>query len=621
LAAADVEAVNAMWAGLGYYRRARYLLEGARFVVEKLGGEFPTTAAELLKIPGVGPYTSAAVASIAFSRPSAAVDGNVVRVVSRLAALPGDPSRLAACHAALALELLDPGRPGCYNQAIMELGATVCRPVNPDCAACPVRRVCRAAAAWETYLAGGGDPDMEDAPRVTQYPGRKAVKQKREQAVAVTVLEVICTREHPQQQQQPRQQEGHSGQPAVNDGQVPAAAAAAGGADVGNNNGGGNSAVAPPRKRQRTMEDFALAAAARKQRQQQQQDTCAAGGAGPGGSRTPGGGCDDGGGAAAAAASGPVSSACAADVGVCGELEALLARGSACRRYLLTMRPQGGLLAGLWEFPGAVLQDVTPGDGGGGGDDEDAEAKGDGAAAAATTSGERRRASEELLCRLLGPAGLALTSSSSSSSSLPPASAPAAAPSAEAAPGCDTGAVSSNLASGVISSLQKDQAVQEAAAQRQQQGLSVLRVLGRHDMGTYVHVFSHIRQTNYVQRLTVVHDGDVASLERLTGAASPVGNGVAVEGGGQDSPPRFPGRLAVAADAAGAAGAGAAKDGTPGEDAGGEEGDDDVVLVEEVDMPAGNSKAAGATRSRKGGASSKEQAATAVVAAQAGQDK
>eukprot|EP00798_Chlamydomonas_sp_ICE-L_P005522 gene5522-4155_t len=124
LAAASVDDVNEMWAGLGYYRRARYLLDGAKFVMEKLGGLFPPTASELLQVPGVGPYTAAAVSSISFNHAAAAVDGNVIRVVSRLRALPGDPTKLSALHAAMASELLHPGRPGCHNQAMRSSGPT-----------------------------------------------------------------------------------------------------------------------------------------------------------------------------------------------------------------------------------------------------------------------------------------------------------------------------------------------------------------------------------------------------------------------------------------------------------------------------------------------------------------
>ena len=97
LAAASEEEVNAQWAGLGYYRRARFLLQGARYAVANTGGELPSTAQELLKVPGIGAYTSASVSSIAFGQPSAAVDGNVVRVLSRLYALvQGNPTSSAA---------------------------------------------------------------------------------------------------------------------------------------------------------------------------------------------------------------------------------------------------------------------------------------------------------------------------------------------------------------------------------------------------------------------------------------------------------------------------------------------------------------------------------------------
>lgn len=108
--------VNQVWAGLGFYRRARYLLDGAQCVMTQFGGKFPTTAKKLLDIPGVGPYTAAAVGSIAFNDRAAAVDGNVIRVVSRLRALRGDPRKLTALHADLASQLLDGVRPGCYNQ-------------------------------------------------------------------------------------------------------------------------------------------------------------------------------------------------------------------------------------------------------------------------------------------------------------------------------------------------------------------------------------------------------------------------------------------------------------------------------------------------------------------------
>lgn len=148
LAAADLQEVLALWSGLGYYRRARQLHSAARRMLQE-GTGLPRTVAELRRLPGVGPYTAAAVASIAFGISVPAVDGNVVRVVARRGALDADPGRAPARRAiaAAAAKLLHPGRPGDSNQAIMELGATVCMPRNPDCARCPLRQGCRAAAA------------------------------------------------------------------------------------------------------------------------------------------------------------------------------------------------------------------------------------------------------------------------------------------------------------------------------------------------------------------------------------------------------------------------------------------------------------------------------------------
>lgn len=141
LAAASEEDVLKRWQGLGYYRRARQLRDLAAVVRERHGGELPADARGLRELPGVGPYLAGAVASIAFGRREAAVDGNVTRVLSRLFDLddpsPGRLRRLAA-------RLVDPARPGDWNQALMELGATVCRPRAPRCDACPVERWCRA---------------------------------------------------------------------------------------------------------------------------------------------------------------------------------------------------------------------------------------------------------------------------------------------------------------------------------------------------------------------------------------------------------------------------------------------------------------------------------------------
>ena len=146
LAAAEDADVMAEWAGLGYYARARNLLACARAVVRDYGGRFPESRDALLKLPGIGPYTAAAVAAIAFDEAATVVDGNVERVISRMfrieTPLPGAKPELTALAASLTPQL----RPGDYAQAIMDLGATICTPRNPACALCPWRDLCRAHA-------------------------------------------------------------------------------------------------------------------------------------------------------------------------------------------------------------------------------------------------------------------------------------------------------------------------------------------------------------------------------------------------------------------------------------------------------------------------------------------
>ncbi len=145
LAQAAEQDVLALWSGLGYYRRARMLHQGARYLMQgQRGGKLPVTALELRELPGVGGYTAAAVASIAFGERIAVVDGNVERVVCRLAGWEADrtaPRRRAIER--LTTELLDPERPGDFNQAMMELGATLCHPRSPRCPDCPLAEVCR----------------------------------------------------------------------------------------------------------------------------------------------------------------------------------------------------------------------------------------------------------------------------------------------------------------------------------------------------------------------------------------------------------------------------------------------------------------------------------------------
>ncbi|HLT46901.1 MAG TPA: A/G-specific adenine glycosylase [Rubricoccaceae bacterium] len=151
LAAAPLDAVLKAWEGLGYYSRARNLHRAAQAVVERHGGRIPDTEAAIRALPGVGDYTAAAVLSLAYGRPLAVLDGNVVRVLARVFAVEADARSAATRRAlqAVADRLLDRTRPGAFNEAVMELGATVCTPRSPACARCPLRPVCAAYAAGE----------------------------------------------------------------------------------------------------------------------------------------------------------------------------------------------------------------------------------------------------------------------------------------------------------------------------------------------------------------------------------------------------------------------------------------------------------------------------------------
>jgi A/G-specific adenine glycosylase len=147
LAAAEDAAAMGEWAGLGYYARARNLLKCARAVVADHGGQFPTSRAGLLTLPGIGPYTASAIAAIAFDEPATVVDGNVERVMSRMflveTPLPAAKPELTA----LAERLTPADRPGDYAQAVMDLGATICTPRSPACGICPWVHACAARAA------------------------------------------------------------------------------------------------------------------------------------------------------------------------------------------------------------------------------------------------------------------------------------------------------------------------------------------------------------------------------------------------------------------------------------------------------------------------------------------
>lgn len=162
LAAAEDAEVMAAWAGLGYYARARNLLACARVVAGEHGGRFPETEEGLRALPGIGPYTAAAVAAIAFGRRAVVVDGNVERVMARLGRIEAPLPAAKPSLRALAARLTPEERPGDYAQAVMDLGATICTPRAPACGICPWREPCAARAAG----------DAERLPRRAEKPAR-----------------------------------------------------------------------------------------------------------------------------------------------------------------------------------------------------------------------------------------------------------------------------------------------------------------------------------------------------------------------------------------------------------------------------------------------------------------
>ncbi|MEY3049135.1 MAG: hypothetical protein RL365_1173 [Bacteroidota bacterium] len=166
LASADEKDVLLAWKGLGYYSRARNLHKAARQIMELYQGVFPTNHTELVKLSGIGEYTAAAISSISFNEPVAAIDGNVVRIVSRLLDLPGqvESAQTAKVIKEFANEILSKNRPGDFNQALMDLGSLICTPKSPACPECPVMEVCIARANNSQHL------------RPVKKPKKKAVK-------------------------------------------------------------------------------------------------------------------------------------------------------------------------------------------------------------------------------------------------------------------------------------------------------------------------------------------------------------------------------------------------------------------------------------------------------------
>ena len=179
LAAASEQDVLAAWAGLGYYRRARFLHTAAKAVA---GPGFPRTGEGLQKLPGIGSYTAAALGSISFGLPLAVVDGNVIRVVARLLAYEGPATTKEGLRVIgeFAAALLDPRRPGDSNQAVMELGALVCSPRAPLCGACPLSKYCAAFAQGRPEAF----PKLPEAAAVTRVRKVVALVGKGDQVLA-----------------------------------------------------------------------------------------------------------------------------------------------------------------------------------------------------------------------------------------------------------------------------------------------------------------------------------------------------------------------------------------------------------------------------------------------------
>jgi A/G-specific adenine glycosylase len=166
LASAEDAAVMGEWAGLGYYARARNLLKCAREVAFGMDGRFPDTREALMRLPGIGPYTGAAIAAIAFDRPETVVDGNVERVMARLFAVETPLPAAKPDLTAFAARLTPRERPGDHAQAVMDLGATICTPKSPACGICPWRAPCAARAAG---IAAELPRKLAKKPKPTRY--------------------------------------------------------------------------------------------------------------------------------------------------------------------------------------------------------------------------------------------------------------------------------------------------------------------------------------------------------------------------------------------------------------------------------------------------------------------
>lgn len=165
LAKGTSDEVNSLWAGLGYYSRAKNLHKASKIIVNELNGKFPSDVDDLLKLPGIGKYTAGAISSIAFNKKSPLVDGNVIRVFSRLlkrSATRDDKDLIKFCWKVAEENIIKQTRPGDWNQALMELGAIICKPKNPNCSKCPLNLSCKVF--------------LEDKQNIDNYPLPKVKK-------------------------------------------------------------------------------------------------------------------------------------------------------------------------------------------------------------------------------------------------------------------------------------------------------------------------------------------------------------------------------------------------------------------------------------------------------------
>ncbi len=199
LAAADLDQVLTAWAGLGYYARARNLHRCAQAVVQQHAGKFPADEAGLLALPGIGPYTAAAIAAIAFDRPATILDGNVERVISRIYRVATPLPKAKEELRALAAKLTPSDRPGDYAQAIMDLGATICTPTKPKCVLCPWRPDCGGFAAGDAESYPRKLPKAERPVRhgvafwMTNRQGEIALRRRPEKGLLGGMMEIPST--------------------------------------------------------------------------------------------------------------------------------------------------------------------------------------------------------------------------------------------------------------------------------------------------------------------------------------------------------------------------------------------------------------------------------------------